>query len=39
MSEIHMALIVVGILALVVVILVVSAAMVCGLPCTGVGDV
>jgi hypothetical protein len=39
MSEIHMALIIVGILALVGVILVVSAAMVCGLPCTGVGDV
>ncbi len=39
MSVIHMVLIFVGILALVVVILVVAAAMVCGLPCTGVGDV
>ncbi len=38
MREIHMALIFVGILALVVVILIVSVAMVCGLPCTGVGD-
>ncbi len=39
MSELQMGLIVVGILALVVVILIVSAAMVCGLPCIGVGDV
>jgi hypothetical protein len=39
MSEIHMALIFVGILLLVVVILVVWAGMVCGLPCVGVGDV
>jgi hypothetical protein len=39
MSEIHMALIFVGILLLVVVILGVSAAMVCGLPCSGMGDV
>jgi hypothetical protein len=35
----QMGLIFVGILLLVVVILVVSAAMVCGLPCSGVGDV
>ena len=39
MSELQMGLIFVGILLLVVVILVVSAAMVCGLPCSGVGDV
>ena len=39
MSEIQMGLIFVGILALVVVILIVSAAMVCGLPCASVGDV
>jgi ABC-type polysaccharide/polyol phosphate export permease len=39
MSEIHMALIFVGILLLVVVILVVWAGMVCGLLCVGVGDV
>ena len=39
MSEIYIALIFIGVLALVVVILIVSSAMVCGLPCTGVGDV
>ena len=39
MSELQMGLIIVGILALVVVILFVFAAMVCGLPCSGVGDV
>jgi hypothetical protein len=39
MSEIHIALIFIGILALVVIILVISAAMVCGLPCVGVGNV
>jgi hypothetical protein len=39
MSELQMGLIIVGILALVVVILFVSAAMVCRLPCSGVGDV
>jgi hypothetical protein len=39
MSEIQMGLIFVGILALVIVILVVSAGMVCRLPCIGVRDV
>jgi hypothetical protein len=39
MNIIHMALIFVGILLLVVVILMVWAAMVCGLPCSGLGDV
>ena len=39
MSEIQMGLIFVGILALVIVTLVVSAGMVCGLPCIGAGDV
>jgi hypothetical protein len=39
MSEIQMGLIFVTILVLVVVILIVSAGMVCGLPCIGVGDV
>jgi hypothetical protein len=39
MSEIQKGLIFVGILALVIVILVVWAVMVCGLPCVGVGDV
>ncbi len=39
MSELQMGLIFVGILVLVVVILIVSAATVCGLPCIGVGDV
>ena len=39
MSEIQMGLIFVAILALVVVILIVSATMVCELPCVGVGDV
>jgi hypothetical protein len=39
MSEIQMGLIFIGILLLVVVILIVSAAMVCELPCIGIGDV
>jgi hypothetical protein len=39
MSEMQMGLIIVGILVLLVVILFVSAAMVCGLPCSGMGDV
>jgi hypothetical protein len=37
MSVEHMVLIFVGVLALVVIILIISAAMVCGLPCVGVG--
>ena len=39
MSDIHVALIFVGILVSVVVILMVWAAMVCGLPCAVMGDV
>jgi hypothetical protein len=36
MSELQMGLIIVGILGLLVVILFVSAAIVCGLPCSGI---
>jgi hypothetical protein len=39
MSELQMGLIIVGILGLLVVILFVSAAIVCGLPCSSIGDV
>ncbi len=39
MSELQMGLIFVGILLLVAVILIVSASIVCGSPCVGVGDV
>jgi hypothetical protein len=39
MSEMQIGLIIVGILVLLLVILFVSAAMVCGLPCSGMGDV
>jgi hypothetical protein len=39
MSDLRIGLIIVGILGLLVVILGVSAAMVCGLPCSGMGDV
>ena len=39
MSDIRIGLIIVGILVLLVVMLFVSAAMVCGLPCSGMGDV
>jgi hypothetical protein len=38
MSEIQMGLIFVGILVVVILILLVYAAMICGLPCYGVGS-